>query len=262
MSRNGKIATLPRALREQINVRLDDGEEGEQLLDWLNQLPEVLELMKANFAGIPISKQNLSEWRQGGFREWLSHQEFAAHARRTTEYAEDIFREDQPLPADSLAMVLSARYCALVANWNGEVDARFEDQARLLRQLSQDVIRLQCSTRQAFKDHEEYAAAMARQTEEEERSPQKKIAQWLTSQPYRAYMAEKWGGGPLGQQVADYILASKLGLPETPLDLLVNYDPEKENEGGASQTQSKPVKPKRAKTGGSVEETPMPPSGL
>jgi len=72
MSRNGKIATLPRAVREQINVRLDDGEEADPLLDWLNQLPEVQKLMKENFAGVPISKQNLSEWRQGGFREFRS----------------------------------------------------------------------------------------------------------------------------------------------------------------------------------------------
>jgi len=62
--------------------------------------------------------------------------------------------------------------------------------------------------------------------------------------------------------VADYILASKLGLPETPLDLLVNFDPEKEKEHEASQAQSKPVKPKRAKKGDSIEETSMPPSGV
>jgi hypothetical protein len=40
MSRNGKIARLPQQIREQINRRLENGEEGKQIAEWLNTLPE------------------------------------------------------------------------------------------------------------------------------------------------------------------------------------------------------------------------------
>ena len=69
-TRTGKIARLPRHIRDQLNQRLDDGEPGNQLVDWLNRLPEVQTILAQQFDGEPISPQNLSRWRQGGFRDW------------------------------------------------------------------------------------------------------------------------------------------------------------------------------------------------
>jgi hypothetical protein len=40
MTRNGKIARLPQEIREQVNRRLEDGEPGKQIAEWLNGLPE------------------------------------------------------------------------------------------------------------------------------------------------------------------------------------------------------------------------------
>ena len=60
LTRNGKIGRLPRAVREQLNRRLDNGEQGGQLLEWLNALPEVRDLVAREFGGQPIRKQNLS----------------------------------------------------------------------------------------------------------------------------------------------------------------------------------------------------------
>src|SRR5215471_20209567 len=68
--RNGKIARLPHQIREQLNQRLQDGESSETLLPWLNSLPKTQTVLAKHFGGRPIQKQNLSEWRQGGFREW------------------------------------------------------------------------------------------------------------------------------------------------------------------------------------------------
>ena len=42
MTRNGKIARLPRQVRDQLNRRLRDGQKGNQLAAWLNSLPKVL----------------------------------------------------------------------------------------------------------------------------------------------------------------------------------------------------------------------------
>jgi hypothetical protein len=71
-SRNGKIARLPRHVREELNERLERSEPGPQLLAWLNALPETKEVAEKHFASAPVNKQNLSEWRQGGFQEWLA----------------------------------------------------------------------------------------------------------------------------------------------------------------------------------------------
>jgi hypothetical protein len=49
MTRNGKIARLPQPSREQINRRLENGEEGKQIAEWLNTLPEVRSLTAAEF---------------------------------------------------------------------------------------------------------------------------------------------------------------------------------------------------------------------
>ncbi len=50
MSRNGKIAPLPRAIRDQLNQRLDDGQEAKDLAAWLNSLPEVQAVLAAYFS--------------------------------------------------------------------------------------------------------------------------------------------------------------------------------------------------------------------
>jgi len=75
MARRGKIARLPQTIREQINRRLQNGEEGQQVAEWLNTLPEVAALMKAEFDGQPINEPNLSHWKVGGYCEWEEQQE-------------------------------------------------------------------------------------------------------------------------------------------------------------------------------------------
>jgi hypothetical protein len=44
-SRNGKIARLPLAIRQQLNQRLQNGEWGKLLVEWLTSLPEVQAIM-------------------------------------------------------------------------------------------------------------------------------------------------------------------------------------------------------------------------
>ena len=78
----GKIARLSRAVRAQLNPRLLDGEEGKQIALWLNSLPEVNERLAEKFEGRPINEQNLSNWRQGGYEDWLAHQEIPALAAK------------------------------------------------------------------------------------------------------------------------------------------------------------------------------------
>lgn len=90
MARTGKIARLPHALREQVNQRLLNNETSSRLLDWLNAQPEAAELWEIDFEGVPASPQNLSEWRQGGFREWRQRRERIENIKSLTSYAQQV----------------------------------------------------------------------------------------------------------------------------------------------------------------------------
>lgn len=70
MANYGKIARLPRKIRDELNRRLDDGEAGVDLVVWLNQLPAVKKVLRERFGGRPINEVNLTEWKNGGYANW------------------------------------------------------------------------------------------------------------------------------------------------------------------------------------------------
>ena len=75
MSRRGKIARLPFSVRDVLNTRLFEGEQARSILKWLNSHPMIRSVLDSEFDGKPIRAQNLSEWRKGGYREWLLQHE-------------------------------------------------------------------------------------------------------------------------------------------------------------------------------------------
>src|SRR5712691_10327672 len=93
MTRNGKIARLPYSIRDLLNQRLHNGEQGAKLVEWLNGLPKVQEVLTEEFGGRPISEQNLSEWKQGGFDDWLRHQQTRAWVRALADESADLKEE-------------------------------------------------------------------------------------------------------------------------------------------------------------------------
>lgn len=70
MSGQGKIARLPFRLREQVNLRLLDGQPYSKIISWLHTEPEALAVLDDYFNEAPFNPQNLSEWKQGGFARW------------------------------------------------------------------------------------------------------------------------------------------------------------------------------------------------
>ena len=46
-----------------------------RLIEWLNALPEVKAVLKADFEGVAISEMNLSQWRNGGFLDWQARRD-------------------------------------------------------------------------------------------------------------------------------------------------------------------------------------------
>jgi hypothetical protein len=139
MTRTGKIARLSRELRDELNRRLHDGESGVQLVAWLNSRDQVRHVLAQDFGGREISEQNLSEWKQGGYQDWLTRQETLACARELAGDAGELTAAAEGSLADHLAVALSARYAKLVSGWNGEMDDAFRRQLRGLRMLCQDI---------------------------------------------------------------------------------------------------------------------------
>ena len=141
VTRNGKIARLPKAVREELNRRLSDGEPGKELVVWLNHLPEVQRVLAAEFGGRAVREQNLSEWKQGGYGEWLRKQEALELVRNLSAEAEDLKAATTEPLSDELGLWLAARYAVatqtLASKGNdGEVDWQ------RLRELCNDVVAL------------------------------------------------------------------------------------------------------------------------
>ena len=175
-SRRGKIARLPREVREQLNRRLADGEPGKPLVAWLNGLTEVQAVLAAEFGGNAIREQNLSEWKQGGYQEWLSQQEALEVARQLSADAGEI-EDTGPTPlTDRVATWLTARYVVAarkLAATDGEPDFA------KLREFCSDLVALRRGDHYA----ERLKLDRARLEFERQESPEqfeKRCREWLT----------------------------------------------------------------------------------
>jgi hypothetical protein len=139
MTRTGKIARLPKAVRDQLNKNLEDGVPGVRLVDWLNSLPEVQQVLMDQFDGRGINESNLSEWKTGGFLDWQARRDMLLHAQELAEEAEDLTAAVPGNLAEHLSVIVAGRYAELLNKWNGDVDEAFMKQLKGLRLLCQDV---------------------------------------------------------------------------------------------------------------------------
>src|SRR5947209_8917380 len=87
---NGKIASLPRPIQDELNQRLEKNEKGSRLRAWLNGLPEVQAVLKADFDGTAITQQNISDHRRHGFLDWQARQQ-------ALEFASNLNADDSAL---------------------------------------------------------------------------------------------------------------------------------------------------------------------
>ena len=85
MFRYGKIARLPEPLRTDVNRALQRGDDTATVLDWLNREPRTLQVLRKWFQGRPVSPQNLSHWRRGGYENWRRHQQACQMAHRMVD---------------------------------------------------------------------------------------------------------------------------------------------------------------------------------
>jgi len=191
MTRNGKIARLPREIRDELNRRLQDGEPGGRLRAWLNGLPEVRHVLARDFGGCIISKQNLCEWRAGGFTEWQTRQETQAQARELAADAKELTEATDGRLTDHLATVLAARYAAALAGWDGKVTDEFRRILRVMHSLCQDFVELRRG------DHSGTRLKMERERLEREREKTDEevldhFMSWAESRQVRDWLCQDW----------------------------------------------------------------------
>jgi hypothetical protein len=211
-TRNGKIARLPKHVRNQLNSRLEDGQEGKQLVQWLNDLPEVKTTLQCHFSGRPINEQNLSDWKQGGYQDWLRHQQSCVFTQQLTEQAED-------LQAQTPGVALSDRFATLVAVELAHVTEALLNQSddprerwRSLREVLQELGQLRRDDHQAarlFMDRERWDRETERLDQQEERREEGELKRRACAPFWGALearsLAEVFGCGEVGRRVAALI---------------------------------------------------------
>src|SRR4051812_20333522 len=137
--RNGKIARVPVVVREELNQRLEDGELGERIVEWLNEVPVVQEIAAREWEGRGISEQNLSAWRSGGYRDWLEQRQVLELAVRLGENAGELKDSCQPL-GETMAVWVAARLMMMTQRVEEAETA--DEEWKLLRGMSVEVARV------------------------------------------------------------------------------------------------------------------------
>lgn len=122
IARKGKIASCPLSIREEVNRRLLDGESGPKILAWLNAQPDVLRVLDERFGEEPVTGQNLSEWRQGGYAEWLERREKIEHTKSLAMFAAKMGEAAGGSLTDGSAAILGARILELLENADADTD--------------------------------------------------------------------------------------------------------------------------------------------
>lgn len=162
----GKLSRLPSELREQLNLRLANGDTGENILSWLNSLPEVQEMVKTQFDGKPVTDGNLSEYRQRGFRRWEMRQsalEFSTEAQADAGPSNQVPAE--PL-VNHLVHWISLRFAA--AAHTSTISDDPETELRQIRQFLADIVALRRGDLIARRIHLEQQRLSLEQTKNKE----------------------------------------------------------------------------------------------
>ena len=139
-ARNGKIARIPHEIREQLNCRLADGEPGNRLVEWLNSIPAVMRVMAEQFEGRPITEGNLSEWRAGGYEEWLTLDAFLDETRILSENAGEMAATG--ISSDHLHIVLLAHHARLLRNLETMPENEFKTRLNTVRKLTASIMNM------------------------------------------------------------------------------------------------------------------------
>lgn len=142
--RNGKVARLPKELRELVNSMLEDG------------IPYDRICLKLADHGHHLNPDNLSRWHAGGFQDWLKEQSWMDELRARLDFASTIINHDHDgvVEAASLRVAILRMYRLLATFDPAELVPVIKDQpgayTRILNalcKLTSGAIKLQTQQR-------------------------------------------------------------------------------------------------------------------
>jgi hypothetical protein len=95
--RTGKVARLPKEIRDQVNARLRDGLTYLSIAAWLSDLSYG-----------DISESNLSNWFEGGYLDWQQHQDRLETDKLKREFALELVKENEGSQIHEATLQLAA----------------------------------------------------------------------------------------------------------------------------------------------------------
>lgn len=242
MTHVGKIARLPLHIRNQLNQRLQDGEDGAAILKWLNELPSVQDIVKRLFNGRLINKQNLSAWRLGGFRDWQRLQDSHAFMQRLVEKSDDLAGKEGDVElTDRLAQVAAGELARVLELLLKRTEDPLE-QWKLLREAVRELVPLRAGDQRAVRlkleqergeiENDRYWEG---KHEGKMRALKQKAAAPLWAALQMGNLASLFGGGETGRKAAAIILESMHDLEPGTLNRPARSSPVKPGQGQSNQ---------------------------
>jgi hypothetical protein len=175
-------------------------------------MPEVKAVLAQYFNSRPIKQQNVSEWKLGGYRDWLHHRQILEQQRELAADAKDLSDVAKGM-ADSLHGILTLNYADLIMNGDKETPEEFEKKRKELSLVSQDISRMhRChiNTRRV----EVQEARLERDEEKTEEQLHFKFMEWTENPAIRRALI-------LEPMEANRQTRQKFGMPPTSDDILV-----------------------------------------
>lgn len=113
-----KIGRLPYAVRNELCERMRDGATGAACLAWLNAHPEMAKVMRQTGCA-PVNAQNLSDWRAGGYQDWLNDQKETERLRRYADLSGAIVEATGGDPSAVGSRMLTAKILEAIRTADG-----------------------------------------------------------------------------------------------------------------------------------------------
>jgi len=123
--RQGKIARLAAAVRDEVNRMLQDGKPYNQIIAWLREQGHGT-----------VTNSGLTRWRQGGYHDWLTAQERIAEREYKHELAQQQAATGDPAYHDAGVNIIAQEFYDAFSRLN------FEELAAKARENPDKLIRL------------------------------------------------------------------------------------------------------------------------
>ncbi len=220
ITRIGKIGRLPKSIRDELGHRIEDGEQGKELVKWLNGLSGVQRVLKEQFGGRPITEQNLSEWKQTGHPEWLRQEETRSLVTKLTEQSDDLDEAADGMEiSDRLGSVLAAELASLAQKLLEEVTdpkerwRRLQEVLRELRHLRHEDHNGQRNQLQRQRWEREVERQDEEDLKREKKEHKNRQIDMCFALMHNQTMAKYFGGGENGKIIAEMLHRIKFDLP-------------------------------------------------